>query len=127
LEDGGSAIQSLETPTDWPLTGAEDDSRFSTLDLRSSPVPDVEGVIGWLRGMVRVLQSAACDADFFQKAAQAVVEVVRLDLGRVLTCAGDGWETAAFFPGSDGEYERSNPASRLVLNRVCQEKRSCWF
>ena len=90
-------------------------------------MPDVEGVIGWLRAMIRVLQSAACDADFFQKAAQAVVEVVRLDLGRVLTRDGDGWKTVAFFPESDREYERNNPPSRLVLNRVCEEKRTCWF
>ena len=127
LDDGGSAIQSLETPTDWPMTCAGDDSRFSTLDLHSSPVPDVEGVLGWLRAMIRVLQSAACDADFFQKAAQAVVEVVRLDLGRVLTRDGGGWKTVTFFPTSDEEYEQSNPPSQLVLKRICEEKRTSWF
>src|SRR5207248_4623678 len=78
-----SAIQSLETPTDFPLRDVDRESPFTTLDLQSAPVPDVTGIIGWLRAMIRVLQSAASDADFFQKGAQAVVEVVRLDLGRV--------------------------------------------
>jgi len=77
--------------------------------------------------MIQVLQSAASDADFFDKAAQAVVEVVHLDLGRVLTREGEGWKTVAFFPESDEEYERNNPPSRLVLTRVSGEKRTCWF
>jgi adenylate cyclase len=127
LEDSTSAIQSLENPTDLPLNGADEGARFTTLDLRASPVPDVAGVIGWLRAMIRVLQSAASDVDFFQKAAQAVVEVVRLDLGRVLTRDGNDWKTTTFFPGSDGEYEQNNPPSRLVLKRICDAKRTSWF
>jgi adenylate cyclase len=126
-EETGGAIQSLEKPTDFPLPQPGEESPLRTLDLQASSVPDVAAVLGWLRGMIRVLQSAACDADFFQKVAQAVVEIVRLDLGRVLTRNGNGWETVAFFAGSGNEEERNTPPSRLVLNRVCEEKRTYWF
>src|SRR5262249_34287059 len=78
------------------------------------------------RAMIRVLPSAACDTDFFQKAAQAMVEVVRLDLGRGLTRAGDGWKTVAVHPEADTQYAESNPAGRLVLNRIREWQRTTW-
>jgi adenylate cyclase len=126
-EEHEKIVQSLDHPTDFRLGASSEESPFSTLNLSASAVPDAAGVIGWLRAMIRVLQSAACDVDFFQKAAQAVVEVVRLDLGRVLTRDGGDWKTVTFFPGSAGEYEQSNPPSQMVLSRVCGEKRTSWF
>ncbi|MFI5458062.1 MAG: adenylate/guanylate cyclase domain-containing protein [Isosphaerales bacterium] len=126
-DEARRAIQSLEQPAELSHPALEEESRVTTLELVSAKVPDVEGVIGWLRAMIRVLQSAASDADFFEKAAQAVVEVVRLDLGRVLTRDGESWKTVTFFPESDHEYEQNNPPSRLVLTRVSEEKRTCWF
>jgi len=126
-DEAGRAIQSLEQPAELSDPARAEEPRVATLDLVSAQVPGVEGVIGWLRTMIRVLQSAASDADFFDKASQAMVELVRLDLGRVLTPDGDGWKTVAFFPESDREYERNNPPSRLVLTLVSEEKRTCWF
>ncbi len=124
---GGTAIQSLETPTEIPMADLDTDSPFSTLDLRESALPDMAGVFSWLRAMIRVLHSAACDADFFQKAAQAVVEVVRLDMGRVLTRDGDGWKTVASYPDASEDDDRNNPPSRLMLSKVCTQKRTSWF
>ena len=83
-EETGKAIQSLERPTDLPLQ-ASSEHAIPTLFLRSSPLPSDENAIEWLRAVMRVLQSAATDSDFFQQAAQAVVEMVHLDVGRVLT------------------------------------------
>jgi len=126
-DEAGRVIQSLEKPPDLSLAALAEESRFTSLEFVSAQVPGVERVIGWLRAMIRVLQSAASDADFFEKAAQAVVEVVHLDLGRVLTREGETWKTVTFFPESDHEYERNNPPGRLVLTRVSQEKSTCWF
>jgi adenylate cyclase len=125
--NGGGGIQSLEEPTDFPLSDADDDSPITTLNLSSSALPDVAGVIGWLRVMIRVLQSAAGDADFFQKAAQAVVEIVRLDIGRVLARDGEGWKTVVMFPDSDDEDVRNAAPSRMVVARVCEQRRTSWF
>jgi adenylate cyclase len=126
-DEAGRAIRSLERPADASGPAAAANSHFASLYLALGQVPGAEGVIGWLRTMIWVLQSAASDADFFEKAAQAIVEVVGLDLGRVLTREGRGWKTRAFFPASDGEFERNNPPSHLVLGRVSAEKRTCWF
>ena len=119
-------IQRLDQLTDLPLKEDDAESPFTTMNPLTSSTMDASGVISWLRAMIRVLQSAASDADFFEKAAQAVVEVVHLDLGRVLTYDGKRWTTAAFFPKTD-EDEQNHPPSRMVLEQVCQEKRTCWL
>ncbi len=119
-------IQSLEEPTLVP--GAESRwARSANLNLEAAGTVDSKGVFDWLRVMIRVLQSAATDTDFFQKGAQAIVEVVGLDMGRVLTRDGDDWKTASFFPLEEEEYERTNPPSRMVLSRVIEEKKVTWF
>jgi adenylate cyclase len=122
----GLVIQSLDEPTTAPGTDAGWVGT-STTTLNSAGPLEARGVFDWLKAMIRVLQSAATDADFFQKAAQAVVEVVGLDMGRVLIRDGDGWQTAAFHPAQDGEYERNNPPSRSVLDQVCRTKIPSWI
>lgn len=122
--DEGPAIRTLDEPVlaphfSEPLWG-------KTSGLSSHGQLDVGGVIGWLRAMIQVLQSAASDADFFEKAAKAVVEIIRLDMGRVLVRDGDHWTTAVFFPLRDSEYEENHPPSRMVLNRVVEQKKTCW-
>jgi adenylate cyclase len=126
-QSSASAIQSLETPTALPVAASDDASPFATLDLTATPLPDAPRVIGWLRTMVRVLQSAASDADFDQKAAQAVAEMVHLDVGRVLRREGEGWRTVALYPDSGDQDEWNAQPSRLVVTRVCEQKRTSWF
>jgi adenylate cyclase len=125
-DDHGAGVQSLDKPTEPPLHD-DDGPALATLDYSLSSVPEMSAIIDWLRAMVRVLHSAAFDADFFRRAAQSVVEVVRLDLGRVLTRDGSDWKTAASFPEAEAEHEQKNPPSRLVVNRVCKEKRTSWL
>jgi len=126
-DDEASVIRSLERPTAFPPELAGDRSHLATLALPSAGVPDADGLIEWLRVMIRVFQSAASDADFFQQAAAAVVEVVRLDQGRVLTRERDEWTTVASWDKSAALGGRSDPPSRLVVNRVCDEKRTTWL
>jgi adenylate cyclase len=122
----GRAIRTLEEPTAAPGED-EDRAMTSTFTVGATGWTDTRSVFEWLRTMIRVLQSAACDTDFFQKAAQAVVEIVGLDLGRVLTRNGNGWNTVGFFPPHEAESQRSNPPSKLVLGRVCEDKKVCWL
>jgi adenylate cyclase len=126
-DEEGNIIQSLERPAAFPIGFADDRSHLATLGLASVAVPDADGLIEWLRVMIRVFQSAACDADFFQQAAAAVVEVVRLDQGRVLTRERDEWNTVAFWDKSAAVAGRNDPPSRLVVNRVCDQKRTTWL
>jgi adenylate cyclase len=121
------AIQSLDSPTSLPVRGESAAAVFASLELHASPVPDSPHVIGWLGTVIRVLQSAATDVDFFEKAAQAAVELVRLDSGRVLVKDGDEWTTATTFSRTYGDDEEISPPSRFVLNRVCEEKKTFWF
>jgi adenylate cyclase len=121
------AVQSLELPTNVHFGGGEDGSVFSKFDLQGTQALEMPGVADWLRSMIQVLQTAASDDDFFQKGAQAAVEVVRLDLGRVLTRDGGPWETVAYFSGSPEDPQRHSPPSQLVVSRVCEEKKACWF
>lgn len=127
-EDLASAIQTLDEPAPSVIPNLSEQmwGKSGSSNLSSHGLVDVNGVIGWLRAMIQVLQSAASDADFFEKAAKAVVEIIRLDMGRVLVREGDYWTTAVFHPARDAEYEENHPPSRLVLNRVCEQKKTCW-
>lgn len=125
-DPAGRVIHSLEEPTAAPGEAAGL-GPATTLSLDGDGPLDPRSVLGWLRAVVVLLQSAATDGDFLRKAARALVEVVGLDLGRVLLPDGAGWKTVAFYPEADGEYERSNPPSRLVLGRVLAEKAVSWL
>ncbi len=126
-DPGGSVIQSLDRPTAFPSAIADDRSILATLALPAVAMPDADGLIEWLRVMIRVFQSAACDADFFHQAASAVVEVVRLDSGRVLIRERGEWKTVASCDKSSAPAGRREPPSRMVVNRVCDEKRVTWL
>ena len=87
---------------------------------------DVESLVRWLQVIMGVLQTAASSSDFFQRAAQAVVEIVGLDTGRVLVLEDGQWlersrEVAAGPPPS----AHWRP-SRQVLARLKAEKTTFW-
>ncbi len=135
-EDMAPAIRTLDEPISDVLPnlsarisgkgGGLSSHGFSSHGLSNYGQLDANGVIGWLRAMIQVLQSAASDADFFEKAAKAVVDIIRLDMGRVLVREGNHWTTAVFYPERDAEYEENHPPSRMVVNRVCEQKKTCW-
>jgi hypothetical protein len=81
----GASLRSLAEATAPPgLLLPWDSARFATRSL-SNPAfaAQLEEVVRWLRAAMDVLQCAS-SSDFFQKAAQAVVDIVGLDRGRVL-------------------------------------------
>ncbi len=125
-DEAGRVIRSLDEPTAAPGEDAAQD-RARTPSLALAGPLEARWVFEWMRAMIAVLQSAAGDAEFFEMAARAVVENAGLDVGRVLCRQGEGWKTAAFHPATEGEYEQSNPPSRLVLDRVCAENKVSWL
>ena len=82
-------------------------------------------VLHWLQASMGVFHSAASSADFFQKAAQAVVDIIGLDTGRVLVLDHDNWQTRAFASGSQISEDDWRP-SLSVLNKVRCERRTFW-
>src|SRR5262245_35328295 len=89
---------------------------------------EVESLLRWLQTIVGVLQTAASSRDFFQCAVQAVVDVVGLDVGRVLILEDTAWRTEAErFATSDKDTASPARPSRKVLARLLQEKRTFWI
>ena len=81
-------------------------------------------LISWLQAAMDVLQSATGSADFFHKAAQAMVEMVNLDSGRILLRKDDQWSTHAVYSGARAADDDAPAPSSQVLNRVSEEKRT---
>ena len=106
-------------------------SRPASSPLVSLAVPpggiDSKMLVPWLQATMGVFQSAASSAEFFQKAAQAVVEMVGLDVGRVLLLDKNEWRTQALYtvPRLARQENESSP-SRQILNQVRKEKRTFW-
>ena len=72
-------------------------------------------MIGWLQDTMGVLQATVGAADFLDKAAEALVQIVGLEIGRVLLLDGEQWVVAA----AHGEPPPGRPwqPSRRVLGR----------
>ena len=82
----------------------------------------------WLGAVTRVLQSAIGSADFAERAASEMVELIGLDSGRVLEINKDGtWNVIASFEREAGKEMSTRwvPVSDL-LREVVAEKRTCW-
>ena len=127
-KDSAGPIQSLNESPSLPIASKTPRSKPGSLDLQSAGMFEAEAVIRWLQATMEVLQSAACDSDFFRKAAQAVVETVSMDSGRVaIRGKHDEWTVVAEHPPTDKPLNRDYSISRLVLTKVCQDKRTCWY
>jgi adenylate cyclase len=99
---------------------------ISGLSLSTTAGIEMKTLVPWLQAAMDVLQSAASSADFFEKAARAVVDLVDLDSGGVLLLKQDEWQTHALYSAPRVVPETTRTASRHVLDRVRQEKRTFW-
>jgi adenylate cyclase len=119
-------LQSLENPAPRPFEEGVSLSQPSGRTIGISDSLKGEIAIPWLKAVMGVLQSAATDFDFFEKAARAVVDLAGMDSGRVLARHGEDWNVVASATagGSEGSID---PPSRLILKRVCDQKRTFWF
>lgn len=88
--------------------------------LANVPQSTVDAIVSWWQNVLAVLQSASNSDDFFQKAAQAVVRLVGLDVGAVFLHENGAWRPAAMETGSP----RTARPSTSVLRRVLEEKQT---
>jgi len=77
-----------------------------------------------LSSLIEVLQSAAGSEDFLVRAARAVVELIGLDSALVLLLRDDQWRCVADYHQSPTAANNSGLASRRLLERMRQERRT---
>jgi adenylate cyclase len=118
---GGGVLTGLESEVTPPGQAAPVSPALPTLDLATLPEGATEVLVRRLQRAVGVLQSAIGSERFFQEACQVLIDVVGLDSGKVLVCKECHWTTRA----QEGGAERT-PSGR-VLDKVCRERRTCWF
>lgn len=124
-EEAEVGLQSLGEATRLPGQDEGSDSRIPLLPLVDPGVP-LDNMLRWLQGAVDVLQSAAGYADFFQRAARAVAELIGFDTGRALRLTDEGrWVVEATHVSglsSKGDWQ----PSQRVLDKLRREKRTFW-
>ncbi|HXG13488.1 MAG TPA: adenylate/guanylate cyclase domain-containing protein [Gemmataceae bacterium] len=100
-------------------------ARFPGLPFQESD-PKGEALFNWLKSTMEVLQSAASSEDFFDKAAQALVDVVGLHTGCVLLWDGKDWTINVIKTAPSMDIKPDWRPSRKVLNRVLEVKGTNW-
>ncbi len=115
-------LHSLDDQTVGPGRIADLSARLRTLPGLSGP--QLRDLIGWLQETMGVLQATVGAADFLDKAAEALVQIVGLEFGRVLLLEGEQWTVAA----AHGEPPAGRPwqPSRRVLAEVREKKKTFW-
>src|SRR5262249_5856105 len=84
-------------------------------------VPGVARLPRWFETVVTVQRSAASSDAFFQDTARAVVDLIGLDCGLILSRRGGEWKTEACYPA---EALPSISFSTHVLDKVSRERRT---
>jgi adenylate cyclase len=112
LDPQSKADQTVALPaTEWPsasLSGLSD-------------VPGLERLTRWFETVVTVQRAAASSDAFFQETARAVVDLIGLDCGLVLSRRDGEWKPEACYPPEALNSALYSPA---VLERVRRERRT---
>ena len=87
---------------------------------------DIERFLYGLQITASVMQSAMGSSDFFEHAAQAVVELAALDAGRLLMWDGQKWTVRAESVAVGVDASTLPSISSTVLARLLQDKRTYW-
>ena len=119
-------LQSLIEATMRPGQRPPDSTRLTPLKLPELTGTQVESVVRWLQTTMEVLQSATSSSDFFQRAAQAVVDIVGLDTGRVLILKEGRWEVESLRTADHADQQSGQLTSSRVLTQVRNQKRTFW-
>ncbi|MBI1915592.1 MAG: hypothetical protein HYS12_12795 [Planctomycetes bacterium] len=127
-EPEGYSIETLPASTIPPEEFARMMSgRPSRLVLPPDPAMDNEALIGWLQMALGLLQSAANSLDFFDRAAQAIVDLAGMDTGRVLLWENGRYQERA--RASQNGIKATEPGwqpSQRVVEKVANEKKTFW-
>lgn len=83
-------------------------------------------LMAWIQAFLGLLQSAAGSEDFYVKAARALVDLVKLDSGRVLFRTAGQWEEKAGHLSEHKTAQREWRPSSRILNNVLRDKKTFW-
>jgi adenylate cyclase len=123
------AVPDLEEPGTRLLTIDQPPSRsgnsmpprlFDNLGEPAGP----ETMANWLETVLALQRSGTSPAEFYEQTAQALVNLVGLDVGLVMLCQGDKWQVVARSaqPGVSSGFGRE--FSQTILRQVAAEKRT---
>lgn len=119
-------FQSLPDSTIAPFQSVSLSGNISSIVAKGET--NVQGIVRWLQAAMGVLQSAAGDSDFFQRAARAVVDLVGLDSCRVLLRENGNWRLHGLqtADGVSRLSDSTHQGSRNILDKILVEKRTFW-
>ncbi len=125
-DDQEADLQSLADVTRLPGRPVDLPSMQYTMNLAGGHL-DFEGMLTWLQSAMEVLQSAANSTAFFQKAAQAAVNLVGLTSSQVLLLDRNAWKPVAWHHATvpTGTAPTHAPSQR-VLARLRDERKTFW-
>ncbi|MSQ94297.1 MAG: adenylate/guanylate cyclase domain-containing protein [Gemmataceae bacterium] len=87
---------------------------------------DTDQLMAWIQAFLGLLQSAAGSEDFYVKAACALVDLIKLDAGRVLFRTGSQWEEKAMHLSARQKPQPEWRPSSRVLSNVLRDKKTFW-
>ena len=121
-------LQTLATAPAPPGVGALSglSGRLANLSLPTEGSMSQDAVIRWLKTTMEVLQAAAGTTEFLDRAANAVVDLVKLDTGRVILREDGGWREVSNHTAPRIAPDQVLPASRYVLRKLLEQKRTFW-
>jgi signal transduction histidine kinase len=119
LSGGDSARRELMGTVAAPVRAGQ--SKGDSLpSLGASPPPEM--LTRWFEMLLAVHQAAPGTPDFYQQTAQALVDLVGLDLGMVLLRSGDAWRVMA--RAWSDESAPGRECSYTILRSVVEERRT---
>jgi adenylate cyclase len=125
--DDSGLINALADATVPPGGGASPKPKPTILSRPKAAPGDLESMVRWLSATMNVLLSGGNAGEFFQQAAQAIVDVAGLDTGRVLMLVDGDWKSAAASVSPAMLHARPDfQPSRFVTRKVLAEKRTFW-
>ena len=86
-----------------------------------------EEQVRWLESALMVLKSSAADSQFYQSAADAIINVGGFDVGHILERVGGEWKSVAkSLSISSSGASLQQPLSTSVLQKMLAEKDTIW-
>jgi adenylate cyclase len=116
--------RSYQTIASRPVRQPVDEARRPLGLPRTKAQMDPETLAQWLETVLALQQTTAGSKDFYRQTAQAMAELIELDLGLVLQRRNDAWTIAGAYAANDRVNVRY---SRTLLSRVANERRTVYL
>jgi len=99
---------------------------FPSLSAAANLDSEMRDVDRWVKAAMDVLESAANSADFYEKAARALVELAKLHSAWVLFYENGQWRQQARYTSPRVGSSATKDFSQTVLKLVREKKRTFW-